>query len=153
MWGFVFPVNLILHGQGDWNEWGLKCWCGPVISHMGTISWCAGSTVHPSLLCSGPLEADLWALYQMAPLPSGFWLDGPVGARAGDLWGKENERQSVPLVVFLQAGQSSVRCPFHADFSDFGSNSHTFLSPLLTYLQKWWYAYFITSAGLLQSSL
>lgn len=137
-----------------WLEWvGIKVCIWPSHKPYGDhflVYWVHCPPFSALLWVPGSWPVRTLSNGSFAPwLPVG-WSSGSPSRRSVE---ERDSEANVPLVIFLQAGQSSVRCPSQADFSDFGSCSHTFLSPLLTYPQKWWYAYFITSAGLLQSSL
>lgn len=75
---------------------------------MGIIPWCAGSTVHPSLPCSGPWKADQKDFVSWFPCPiaSGWMVQWEP---LQEILGGKRVKQSVFLVVSLQGGHSSLR--------------------------------------------
>lgn len=57
------------------------------------------------------------------PLASGWMVQWEP---LQEIHGGKRVKQTVCLVVSLQGGQRSVRCPSHTDVFDFDSNIHTF---------------------------
>lgn len=131
MWGFEFLVNLLLCGWGDWNEWESSV---NVTQSEGCMIW--GS--FPGVL--GPLSTFFChAMGPGKPTYKDFinWLPCPLDSGwmvkrklLQEIHGGKRVRQTVCLVLSLQSGQSSARCPSHTDFFDFDSNTHTFPSSL-----------------------
>lgn len=124
-------------------EWvRMKCWCDPVRElcvHGGQYLeyWLLCSLFLP---CFGPWGAEQEGLYQLAPLLCGFQSEGPVGALARDPLREESGRKcfSSRLPAERPVGSHSTgRCSSQVSFSDFGSNSHPFPSPLQAYLGEW----------------